>query len=115
MVLIWRLNAEDLEVMDGDSVAELCWQTRLRIEVGGQRQSWRPRRGQGQSQRTSMVETEAETWDETDSGSQNHRMIMQTDRQTHLSDTEMMYTHAEMNPKQANKRQTMEDEDTETD
>ena len=44
MVMIWRLNAEDLEVMDGDSVAELCWQTRLRMDVGGQRQSQRQSR-----------------------------------------------------------------------
>ena len=30
--------------MDGDSVAELCWQTRLRMDVGGQRQSQRQSR-----------------------------------------------------------------------
>ena len=44
--------------------------------------------GQGQSQRQSEAETEAETWDATDSGSQNHRMIMQTDMETRLSDIE---------------------------
>ena len=30
--------------MDGDSVAEFCWQTRLRMDVGGQRQSQRQSR-----------------------------------------------------------------------
>ena len=58
-------HKEAVMVMDGDSVAELCWQTRLRIEVGGQRQSQRqsrrPRLGQGQSQRLSEAETESET------------------------------------------------------
>ena len=44
--------------------------------------------GQGQSQRQSEAETEAETWDATDSGSQNHRMIMQTDMETWLSGIE---------------------------
>ena len=58
-------HKEAVMVMDGDSVAELCWQTRLRIEVGGQRQSRRPRLGQGQSERLSEAETEAETWDAT--------------------------------------------------
>ena len=61
MVMIWRLNVEDLEVMDGDSVAELCWQTRLRMDVGGQRQSRRPRRVRDRVKAEMEAEAEAGT------------------------------------------------------